>query len=207
MRFLHTADWHIGKKLNDFDLLEDQQAVFEQLVETAETHKVDAIIIAGDLYDRALPSEAAVSVLDNMLIKLNRDHGYPLLVISGNHDSAVRLRTGRAWYAATKMFVNTQVAEAFTPIELDGVQFFLLPYFEPFAVRDYFQDKTITNVAQAIRPIVAKMKTLFKPDMRHILVSHFSLLEVTIVLRKRKLMLVDWTRYRWMIWQHLIMWH
>lgn len=173
MRFLHTADWHIGKKLNDFDLLEDQQAVFEQLVETAETHKVDAIIIAGDLYDRALPSEAAVSVLDNMLIKLNRDHGYPLLVISGNHDSAVRLRTGRAWYAATKMFVNTQVAEAFTPIELDGVQFFLLPYFEPFAVRDYFQDKTITNVAQAIRPIVAKMKTLFKPDMRHILVSHF----------------------------------
>lgn len=142
-----------------------------------------------------------------MLIKLNRDHGYPLLVISGNHDSAVRLRTGRAWYAATKMFVNTQVAEAFTPIELDGVQFFLLPYFEPFAVRDYFQDKTITNVAQAIRPIVAKMKTLFKPDMRHILVSHFSLLEVTIVLRKRKLMLVDWTRYRWMIWQHLIMWH
>lgn len=106
MRFLHTADWHIGKKLNDFDLLEDQQAVFEQLVETAETHKVDAIVIAGDLYDRALPSEAAVSVLDNMLIKLNRDHGYPLLVISGNHDSAVRLRTGRAWYAATKMFVN-----------------------------------------------------------------------------------------------------
>ncbi|MDN6222917.1 MAG: exonuclease subunit SbcD, partial [Lacticaseibacillus paracasei] len=78
MRFLHTADWHIGKKLNDFDLLEDQQAVFEQLVETAETHKVDAIVIAGDLYDRALPSEAAVSVLDNMLIKLNRDHGYPL---------------------------------------------------------------------------------------------------------------------------------
>lgn len=116
MRFLHTADWHIGKKLNDFDLLEDQQAVFEQLVETAETHKVDAIIIAGDLYDRALPSEAAVSVLDNMLIKLNRDHGYPLLVISGNHDSAVRLRTGRAWYAATKMFVNTQVAELLHPL-------------------------------------------------------------------------------------------
>ncbi|BAN73639.1 MULTISPECIES: exonuclease SbcCD subunit D [Lacticaseibacillus] len=173
MRFLHTADWHIGKKLNDFDLLADQQAVFEQLVAVAQAQQVDAIVIAGDLYDRALPSEAAVAVLDQMLVKLNRDLHYPLLVISGNHDSAVRLRTGRSWFSATQMFVNTQLAEAFTPIELDGVQFFLLPYFEPFAVRDYFHDQTITNVAQAIRPIVTKMKTLFKPNMRHILVSHF----------------------------------
>lgn len=64
MRFLHTADWHIGKKLNDFDLLEDQQAVFEQLVTVAKQQQVDAIVIAGDLYDRALPSEAAVATLD-----------------------------------------------------------------------------------------------------------------------------------------------
>ena len=173
MRFLHTADWHIGKKLNDFDLLADQQAVFDRLVAVAQAQQVDGIVIAGDLYDRALPSEAAVAVLDQMLVKLNRDLHYPLLVISGNHDSAVRLRTGRSWFSATKMFVNTQLAEAFTPVEMDGVQFFLLPYFEPFAVRDYFQDQTVTNVAQAIRPIVTKMKTLFKPGMRHILVSHF----------------------------------
>ncbi|RXT22477.1 exonuclease sbcCD subunit D [Lacticaseibacillus chiayiensis] len=173
MRFLHTADWHIGKKLNDFDLLADQQAVFDRLVAVAQARQVDAIVIAGDLYDRALPSEAAVAVLDHMLVKLNRELHYPLLVISGNHDSAVRLRTGRSWFSATQMFVNTQLAEAFKPIELDGVQFFLLPYFEPFAVRDYFHDPNITNVAQAIRPIVAKMKTLFKPGMRHVLVSHF----------------------------------
>ena len=173
MRFLHTADWHIGKKLNDFDLLEDQQAVFEQLVTVVKQQQVDAIVIAGDLYDRALPSEAAVATLDHMLVTLNRKLNYPLLVISGNHDSAVRLRTGRSWFSATKMYVNTQLAEAFTPVELGDTQFFLLPYFEPFAVRDYFQDSTITNVAQAIRPIVAKMKAQFKPDMRHILVSHF----------------------------------
>lgn len=206
MRFLHTADWHIGKKLNDFDLLEDQQAVFEQLVTVVKQQQVDAIVIAGDLYDRALPSEAAVATLDHMLVTLNRKLNYPLLVISGNHDSAVRLRTGRSWFSATKMYVNTQLAEAFTPVELGDTQFFLLPYFEPFAVRDYFQDSTITNVAQAIRPIVAKMKAQFKPDMRHILVSHFFAAGSDHSARKQRLTSADWMQSRLMTWQRLTMW-
>ncbi|WP_461214252.1 exonuclease SbcCD subunit D [Lacticaseibacillus sp. GG6-2] len=173
MKILHTADWHIGKKLAGFDLQEDQEAVFERLVATAKAEQVDAIIIAGDLYDRALPSEASVAVVNQMLYRLNRELHYPLLVVSGNHDSAVRLNTGRDWYQATELYLNTQLTQAFTPVTIADTQFFLLPYFEPVAARQYFHDDSLTNIAKAMVPVVAKMQTLFAPDKRHILVGHF----------------------------------
>ena len=98
MRFLHTADWHIGKKLHDYDLVEEQLEAFSQIKKIAQTEQVDAVVIAGDLYDRSLPSETAVTLVDQMLYELNLKANLPLLVISGNHDSAVRLATeiGRA---------------------------------------------------------------------------------------------------------------
>ena len=71
MRFLHTADWHIGKRLNGFDLLADQMAMFKQIEEVAKAEKVDAIVIAGDLFDRSVPSEAAVQKLRQMLRQIN----------------------------------------------------------------------------------------------------------------------------------------
>ncbi len=123
MRFLHTADWHIGKKLAGFDLIEDQRAVFEQVKQIARDQAVDAIVVAGDLYDRALPSEAAVTTVNEMLVELNRDLALPVLAISGNHDSAVRLATGREWYQATQLYLNTQLSEAFTSVTIDDTQF------------------------------------------------------------------------------------
>ncbi|MCI1985865.1 MAG: exonuclease SbcCD subunit D [Lactobacillus sp.] len=173
MKILHTADWHIGKKLAGFDLLADQEAVFARLVQVAQAQQVDAIIIAGDLYDRALPSEAATAVVNRMLFRLNRELGYPLLVVSGNHDSAVRLNTGRDWYQSTQLYLNTRLDQAFTPVTLGETQFFLLPYFEPVAARQYFADESLTNIAKAMVPVVAKMQTLFAPDKRHVLVGHF----------------------------------
>ncbi|WP_203624551.1 MULTISPECIES: exonuclease SbcCD subunit D [unclassified Lacticaseibacillus] len=173
MRIMHTADWHIGKNLAGFDLAEDQDAVFEKLVETAKKEHVDAIIIAGDLYDRANPSEDSVDRVNRMLYRLNREEGFPLLVVSGNHDSGVRLGTGQQWYESTNLYMRTELKDAFTPIELEDTQFFLLPYFEPFAARDYFKDDSLTNINKAMPPVVEKMQKQFAPDKRHILVGHF----------------------------------
>ena len=72
MRFLHTADWHIGKKLHGYDLIPEQEDAYQQIKAIAKREKVDAVVIAGDLYDRALPSEPAVTALTNMLVDLNR---------------------------------------------------------------------------------------------------------------------------------------
>ena len=173
MRFLHTADWHIGKKLAGYELLADQRGIFAQLVQVALDQQVDAIVVAGDLYDRALPNEAAVTMVNQMLFELNRTTQLPTLVISGNHDSAVRLGTGRDWFQTTDLFMNTQLDQAFTPIVLGNTQFFLLPYFEPFAARDYFKDDQLTNINLAMQPVVAKMVDQFDPTLKHVLVGHF----------------------------------
>lgn len=173
MRFLHTADWHIGKKLHGYDLLTEQRDAYEQIKAIALAEKVDAVVIAGDLYDRALPSEDAVSALDAMLVDLNRHQHLPLLAISGNHDSAVRLGQGREWFASTDFYLKTRLAEGLKPVVMDNTQFFLLPYFEPFAVRQYFQDDSIKTVAAGMERLVAAMQQQFDPAMKHVLVAHF----------------------------------
>ena len=110
MRFLHTADWHVGKKLNGFDLLAEQHDAFLKINQLAKDYKVDAVVVAGDLYDRSVPSEEAVEELNKDLIQMNLKEGWPLLAVSGNHDSAVRLATGGDWFKATNFFMHTTVA-------------------------------------------------------------------------------------------------
>lgn len=173
MRFLHTADWHIGRKLHGYDLTTQQQDAFEQIQQIALDQQVDGIIIAGDLYDRGLPAETSVTQLDTMIQTLNLTDHFPIYAISGNHDSGVRLGTGAPWYAATDFHMATTLADAFQPIESADTQLFLLPYFEPFAARQYFEDESIQHLDQAVKRVVTEMKTLFDPAKKHVLVAHF----------------------------------
>ena len=173
MRFLHTADWHIGKKLNGYDLLPEQRDAYQQIKAIAKAEKVDAVVVAGDLYDRALPSEAAVATLDDMLVDLNRQEKFPLLAISGNHDSGVRLGYGQQWFTSTEFYLRTTLASALEPITIGDTQFFLLPYFEPFQARQFFQDDQIKTVNQAMERLVAAMQEKFQSGYHHVLVAHF----------------------------------
>lgn len=174
MRFLHTADWHIGKRLNSFDLLADQQAVFEQIRDVARREHVDALVIAGDVYDRALANEESVEAVNGMIQTLNLTDQLPLLVISGNHDSPVRLGTGSPWFKATHYYLHTELAQAIDePVTLGDTQFFLLPFWQPFAARQYFADDSLTTVPLAMAAIVQAMQAKFAPDKKHVLVAHF----------------------------------
>jgi DNA repair protein SbcD/Mre11 len=174
MRFLHTADWHMGKKLNGFALNEEQHDAFLQINQLAKDYAVDAVVIAGDLYDRSVPSEEAVAELNKDLIQLNLMEGLPILAVSGNHDSAVRLATGGAWFKATDFYMHTTVAQGIDePVVLGDTQFFLLPFFGLQEVRNYFEDDTIKDLQVAMERIVAKMEENFKPGVAHVLVAHF----------------------------------
>lgn len=173
MKFLHTADWHIGKKLHNFSLLAEQQDAFRQIEQIAIQEKVDAIVIAGDLYDRSVPSEESVRQLNQMLIQLNLKDRIPILAINGNHDSAVRLNTGSNWFRATEFYLNTRLQNAFSPITIGDTQFFLLPYFELPVARNYFKDDEIHSLNDAMRLIVARMKEHFVENRKHVLVAHF----------------------------------
>ena len=172
MRFLHTADWHIGKKLHGYDLIQDQRAILQQILQIAQAQAVDAIVIAGDLYDRSVPAVEAVAVLDTFLKEMNLERNFPILAISGNHDSAQRLATGAPWYQMTNFHLHTTLASVFEPVVIGDTQFFLLPYFEPIEARLYF-DEPLTTIQEAMERVIEKCVTLFNPTKKHVLVTHF----------------------------------
>lgn len=173
MKFLHTADWHIGRKLNGFSLLEEQEAAFSEVMAIAKKEQVDAIVIAGDLYDRSIPSVEAVSLFNKMMVEMNLESGYPVLAISGNHDSATRLETGSLWLKTQNFHLQTQLSQAFEPVEMLDTQFYLLPYFEPFHARQYFQDDSLRDIQGSMKLVIEKMKESFDPKKNQVLVSHF----------------------------------
>ena len=173
MKFLHTADWHIGRKLNGFSLLEEQQHAFSQIMDIAEKEEVEAIVIAGDLYDRSVPSVEAVALFNEMMVEMNLNKKYPVLAISGNHDSSTRLETGNHWLKAQQFHLHTRLEQAFEPVEMGDSQFYLLPYFEPFHARKYFEDDSLRDIQSSMTAVLAQMKESFEPNKQQILVSHF----------------------------------
>lgn len=172
MKFLHTGDWHLGKKLGDFDLRQEQWDAFLKLVAIAKEEKVDAIVIAGDLYDSPRPNEDSVALLNRMLVQLNLEEKYPLLMINGNHDSAVRLNTGNQWYRLNHFYLNTRLEDAFDPVEIGDCQFFLVPYFKLAQAKNYF-DKDYQDLAQAMQDVVACCQEKFVVGKKHVFVGHF----------------------------------
>lgn len=173
MKILHTADWHLGKKLEGYSRLHEQEETLKQLRKIALEEQVSAIVIAGDIYDQSIPSIEAIRLYKETLQQLNLEDGFPILAISGNHDSAERLAEGKKWYEQTQFYLATTLEEAFQPIRLGNVQFFLLPFMHPHAIRRYFQDETLTNIQEGMKRIVAKMEQQFADDCYHVLVTHF----------------------------------
>lgn len=173
MRFLHTADWHIGKKLHGYDLLENQAAAMAEILAIAKKEAVDAIIIAGDLYDRSVPGIESIELLNKQFIEMNLEAGIPILAVSGNHDSATRLATGGPWYKLRDFHLHTTIEEALVPVVIGDVQFYLLPYFEPIAARLYFEDDSLKTIGQSVARVIEAMEATFDSTKKQVLVSHF----------------------------------
>src|SRR5690349_15233592 len=138
MRLLHTSDWHLGRSLHRADLRDAQAAFLDQLVETARAEQVDAVLVAGDVYDRAGPSVDAVELCEQALVRL-RETGARVVLISGNHDSARRLGFGSRLVDAAGVHLRTRVAGCADPVLLQDaagpVAVYGIPYLQPEAVR------------------------------------------------------------------------
>ena len=116
MKFLHTSDWHVGRTLNGWSLLEEQEWAFQQIVDLAIREQVDGVIIAGDLYDRAVPPVDAIKLFNKTLARLVLEEQIPVYAISGNHDGAERLHFGRDFFQHQGLHLSTRLEEAFEPI-------------------------------------------------------------------------------------------
>ncbi|WP_405679020.1 exonuclease SbcCD subunit D [Streptomyces sp. NBC_01511] len=142
MRFLHTSDWHLGRSFHRVSLLDAQAAFLDHLVATALAHEVDAVLVAGDVYDRAVPPLSAVELFDRALHRL-AEARVPTVMISGNHDSARRLGVGAGLIDHAGIHLRTDPARCATPVVLrdahGDVALYGLPYLEPALVRDEFK--------------------------------------------------------------------
>ena len=172
VKFLHTADWHIGRKLQGKDLLEDQQYVMNNLISKIDETKPDFLIIAGDLYDRSVPSKEATTLLQELLVKINIECNIPIFAISGNHDSRERLAIGEAWFSKHKFYLHTRLNQAFDKITIENTDIYLLPYFEPFEAREYFEDATLTTHNSATKRVIDEIYKNIDMSKTNILVAH-----------------------------------
>ncbi|MFD5812929.1 exonuclease SbcCD subunit D [Streptomyces sp. NPDC127038] len=141
MRLLHTSDWHLGRAFHRVNMLEAQSRFIAHLVTTAREREVDAVVVSGDVYDRAVPPLAAVELFDDALHRL-ADLGVPTVMISGNHDSARRLGVGAGLIGRAGVHLRTDPGGCGTPVVLadahGDVAFYGLPYLEPALVKDEF---------------------------------------------------------------------
>ncbi|CAG9184771.1 exonuclease SbcCD subunit D [Cupriavidus pinatubonensis] len=140
MRFLHTADWHLGRLFHARSLIEDQAYILDQFVELVRTERPDAVLIAGDVYDRAVPPPEAVALLDDVLARIILDVGVPVVLIAGNHDSAQRLEFGARLMQSQGLHVAGCTSATPACVSLHDahgeVRLYALPYAEPAVVRD-----------------------------------------------------------------------
>ncbi|MER5769328.1 exonuclease SbcCD subunit D [Streptomyces sp. NPDC001985] len=139
MRLLHTSDWHLGRSLHRVSMLEAQAAFLDHLVMTVREHRVDALLVAGDVHDRAVPPLAAIELFDRVLHRLAAE-GVPTVMISGNHDSARRLGVAAGLIERAGIHLRTDPAGCATPVILSDdhgdVAFYGVPYLEPALVKD-----------------------------------------------------------------------
>ena len=173
MRFFHISDLHLGKRLRERSLLDDQEFILEQILTLAERESPDAVLISGDVYDRSTPSEEAVRLLDRFLVALSR-RGIRAAVISGNHDSAERLSFGGrlmeqsgvtlapVWNGET---VRVRLEDAFGPVEL-----WLLPYLRLGQIRRAFPDRELADLTGGLRAVIEAMR--LDPSVRNVLLAH-----------------------------------
>ncbi|MGM8213218.1 exonuclease SbcCD subunit D [Virgibacillus sp. W0430] len=176
MKFFHTADWHLGKLVQGMYMTEDQQYILEEFIAQIKKEKPDAVIIAGDLYDRAVPPTEAVHLLNKALDTIVLQLGIPVLAIAGNHDSPSRLHFASNMLKKNGLHITGQLTKELDPVVLHDdfgeVHVYLIPYCDPSVVRHLFQDETIRTHDEAAKKIVDEIHRKKDPEARHIYVGH-----------------------------------
>ncbi len=176
MKLFHTADWHLGKLVQGVYMTEDQRYVLEQFIRAVEEEKPDAVIIAGDLYDRAVPPTEAVHLLDEVLDRIVLGLNTPVLAVAGNHDSPGRLNFGSSIMKENGFHIVGNLRKEMEPVVLHDehgpVQFHLVPYCDPSVVRNELEDETIRTHNDAAEKIAETIHQQMDPDSRHVYVGH-----------------------------------
>ena len=173
MKFAHIADLHIGKRVHDFSMLEDQRYILEEMLRIFDEEKVDGVLIAGDVYDKTVPSAEAVQVFDDFITKLAKME-MPVYMISGNHDSAERLAFGAQLFENNGVYISPVYEGDVKKVEVEDVygtvNIWLLPFLKPATVRHALQREDINTYEEGV--VAALQGCEIDTEQRNILVAH-----------------------------------
>ena len=173
MRFLHISDLHLGKRVNEYSMIEDQVYILERIADIADEERPDAVLIAGDVYDRTVPPAEAVSLFDRFLVRLSRA-GHRVLAVSGNHDSAERLAFGGRLMEGSGVCIAPPYSGRIVPQVLSDsfgeVRIWMVPFLRPAAVRPFFPDLEIASHTDALAAVISSME--IDPAQRNVFLGH-----------------------------------
>ena len=173
MKFFHLSDLHLGKRVNEFSMLEDQWHILQKIVVFAKEHKPDAVLIAGDVYDKSMPIVEAVQLLDRFLVWLN-ELGITVFIVSGNHDNAERVAFGAELLKNSSVHIVQSYNGKIAPVTLsDGygdINIWMLPYLKPSLVRRHFPDKDVVTYSDAISAALSNAN--LDASTRNVLIAH-----------------------------------
>lgn len=173
MKFIHLSDLHLGKKLGEFDLIEDQKYITDRIFDIIDSEKPDAVIIAGDIYDRGFPPLDAINLFDDIIVRL-AGKKIESFIISGNHDSAERNAFANRLIDLSGIHLSSVYNGNVKPLTLKDshgdVNFWMLPFIKPATVRNFFPDEEIASYTDAVKVAVKNMNADF--SSRNILIAH-----------------------------------
>ncbi len=173
MKLIHLADLHLGKRVNEFSLLEDQEYILKEILNIVDAEKADGVIIAGDVYDKSLPSTEAVTMFDDFLVSL-ASRKLPVFIIAGNHDSPERLAFGNRLIDLSGIHISSvfdgKVKNYQLKDEEGPINIYLLPFIKPANVRAIYPDEKIESYDDALKVVVKNIN--LDKTQRNILVTH-----------------------------------
>ena len=173
MKLIHLSDLHIGKRVHEVSMIEDQEYILTKILHIIDDEKPDAVLIAGDVYDKSVPSAEAVTLFDDFLCRLAK-RSVPVMIISGNHDSPERLAFGGRLLENTGIHISPVYDGKLSPITLEdrngSVDFWLLPFIKPIHARRFFPEETIETYTDAVRAALSAAP--LDPQRRNVLITH-----------------------------------
>ncbi len=174
MRLLHTSDWHLGAADGERSLNEDQRFFIDEIIRIIEREKVDAVLIAGDVYDRSVASAEAIRLYDDAVTRICGDLGVPVCIIAGNHDGPERLSTCSGLLSGVGLHIAGALTRTPQIVSFDDAEIFLLPWITEEKVKSVFPEErdAVSGIEDAYRVAVNRMRAAFTPGKRHILIAH-----------------------------------
>lgn len=173
MKFIHLSDLHLGKRVNEFSMIEEQDAILKQILNIIDNESPDGILIAGDIYDKSVPSAEAVQLFDGFLCELAKRH-LQVFIISGNHDSPERIAFGSRIMDASGIHLSPVYNGNIEPITMQddcgNVNIYMLPFVKPSHVRRFYEDEDIVTYTDAMQVAISAMN--IDTSARNILVTH-----------------------------------